>query len=760
MNIVGGSPVRVDARPKVTGQAAYAGDLRLPGMLHAVVLRSPFPHARLRTIETQAARELPGVRTVLTFRDVPEVVFEPLDEATDGATGGALLLGDIVRHVGDEVAVVAADDLATAREAAALIEIEYEPLPYVLDAELALKSGAPLIHGGQTNLVGNKPIVLERGNVGEGLQQAELTFKEKYCTQYTSGSPMEPRVVVTRWENETLTVWKAGRGVFLDREQLARTLAIPAEQVHVITPVVGASYGNKDESRAAALTAILSRELRRPVRLEFTREEELVFGRLRHPATIELTIGVQRDGSITAIDNLTTMNTGPYVPGAYVIRRSGHASTYLYRCPNVRFEGNVVYTNSYVAGSYRGLGAPQAHFALESLIDTVAEGLGIDPLEYRIRNVVGPEGQPGQRQSDPNVPIPPQPVEGGIPFSSNGLRQCLEEGSLRFGWRAHVGSSGVRVDGPRKRGIGCAAAIYQTGQLPAEAVVRLSSTGCVQLLMGTVDVGQGSNTVLAQIVAEALKVPFDAVDGSFADTDETPFSHGTFGSSTTFSSGSAAKAAADAVVSQLKAFASRLLGLPEEKLEWDGSAVRQVTGDQLISLSELLSSLGLAQVEGKAQVQISNTTHIVNAFATHFVEVEVDIELGTVQVMRIVAAHDCGYPIHRNAVESQIRGGVIQAIGYALQEQMLINPSGRPYTGSFVNFRLPRTTDVPVIEPMIVDIVDPIGPYGAKAVGEPAVIPTAAAIANAVYDATGVRITELPITPARLLAGILRMEEE
>lgn len=759
MRVVGKSPVRLDATAKVTGEARYAGDLRLPGMLHAVILRSPFPHARLRAIDAGAARALPGVRAVLTYRDVSPIAFEVLDEASDGSDARSLLLSDVVRHVGEEVAAVAADDLATAREAAALIDVEYEPLSFVLDAEAALEDGAPRLYG-QSNLAGNKPIVLERGSVEEGLRQADLVFRERYRTPHTSGSPMEPRVVVARWDYGKLTVWKAGRGVYLDREQLARTLEIPADCVHVATPAVGASYGNKDESRAAALAAVLARESGQPVRLEFTREEELLFGRLRHPATIELTIGVRRDGAITAINNVTTMNTGPYVAGAHVVRRSGHASTYLYRCPNVRFEGKVVHTNSYVAGSYRGLGAPQGHFALESLIDTVAEGLGVDPVEYRIRNIVGPEGQPGERRSDPDTYILAQPIEGGIPFSSNGLRQCLEEGAARFGWQPHAGRSNPGQHGPLKRGVGCAACIYQTGQASAEAVVRLSSSGSVQLLMGTVDVGQGSSTVLAQIVAETLLAPLSAVVGRFADTAETPFSHGTFGSSTTFSSGSAAKAAAEDVVRQLRALAVPLIELPPDELEWDGEAIRHSAEGAVIPVAELLSRSGITQVEGRARVQPGNKSHIVNAFAAHFAEVDVDVETGKVRVTRVVAAHDCGRPIHRNGVESQIRGGVIQGLGYALQERMLINPNGRPYTGNFVNFRIPRTDDAPEIEPVIVDIDDPVGPYGAKAVGEPAIVPTAAAIANAVYDATGVRITELPITPARMLAGLALLEAQ
>jgi CO/xanthine dehydrogenase Mo-binding subunit len=277
--------------------------------------------------------------------------------------------------------------------------------------------------------------------------------------------------------------------------------------------------------------------------------------------------------------------------------------------------------------------------------------------------------------------------------------------------------------------------------------------------MSTVDVGQGSNTILTQIVAEVLHLPVSSVSGEFADTATTPPSHGTFGSSTTFSSGLAAKAAAEDVVAKLRALAGPLVELPIDDLDWDGRHIRHRVEGPLLTLADLLSKSEQTRVEGHASVQPGSTTHIINAFAAHFAEVEVDTETGEVRVLRIVAAHDCGRPIHRKATESQIRGGVIQALGYALMESMRINPNGTPYTGSFVSFRVPRMSDVPQVVPIIVDSADPVGPFGAKSVGEPAIVPTAAAIANAIYDATGARLTELPMTPARVLAALAEVGE-
>jgi CO/xanthine dehydrogenase Mo-binding subunit len=757
LRTVGASAERIDGREKLTGAAQYTVDIRLPGLLHAAILRAPLAHARIVSIDVGRATALPGVAAVLTVDEMPRSSVEGGDEAGGEAGGPVYALTDVVRRVGDEVAAVAAVDIDTTRRALALIDVAYEPLPAVFDPEQALLPDAPQVRG-VPNLVGGRPLLLERGDVRRGLAEAVAVYRGHYETQVTSGSPLEPRAVVAAWDEDGgLTVWKASRFTFGDRRALAKAfgLELEPERVRVVVPHVGASYGNKDESRIAFIAAALAKQTGRPVRLAYTRGEELADGRLRHPARIDLAIGLRADGTIAAIEDRTVLNTGPYVPGTAVLRRSAHGPTYLYDCANVRFEGYCVFTNGFVAGSYRGLGAPQGHFALESLIDEIAVARGEDPLAFRLRNVVKPEGQPGERYQPTETPVPSQPIAGGIPFSSNGLRACLQEGAARFGWQQRARPHDRLPERGKYRGQGLACCIYQTGQQPSSAQIEVGEDGRVVLLMGTVDVGQGGRTVLAQMAAEPFGLPAGALDCRFADTASTPFSSGTWGSSTTFSSGQAAKEAAEDAVQKLLECASDVLDLPGASLRVeDGRIVGEgVPGDGL-SFGEAVRRVGRGTVQGYARVRPGSLTHIINSFAAHFVEVEVDVETGLVRILRIVAAHDCGRVVNPATAAGQVRGGVTQAIGYALFEEMLQHPDGRPITDSFLKFRVPHLRETPPIEPLFCGDPDPFAPYGAKALGEPPLVPTAAAIANAVYDAVGVRIRSLPLTPARVLAAL------
>ena len=422
---IGVSHPRRDLPEKLTGQAVYTADVRLPGMLHGAILRSPYPHARILAVDASRAAALPGVHAVLTPFDAP-----------DGRVAPDLpILDTKARFVGDEVAAVAAEDEDTARQALRLIDVTYDPLPFVTDPVEAMNPGAPSVHDGG-NLVGGKPIALERGDVEEGFAQADRIFEDEFATQSHSGAALEPRAAVAAWDGERLTVWKSSRGIHADRLSLSLSLGIPTENVRVVGPHMGAGYGNKDETRLSAITAILAGRAGRPVKVELSREEEFVAGRHRHATTTKLRVGVTNDGTVTAVHATTIMDTGAYLSsGPGVIRRAGQGALYLYRCANARYDGYLVYTNQPSAGSYRALGAPQGHFALESLVDRIAEELGIDPLDFRLKNHVGPEGQPGERVTPLNQVVDTQPVEGGVPFSSNGLRECLERGAAAIGWR-------------------------------------------------------------------------------------------------------------------------------------------------------------------------------------------------------------------------------------------------------------------------------------------------------------------------------------
>ena len=559
---IGVSLPRRDLPEKLTGEAIYTSDVRLPGMLHGAILRSPYAHARIIAVDASQAAGLPGVYAVLT----------PFDAPSGRVAPDMPILDTKARFVGDEVAAVAAEDEDTARQALRLIEVTYEPLPFVTDPVEAMNPGAPRVHDG-SNLVGGKPIALERGNVEEGFAQADRIFEDEFATQSHSGAALEPRAAVAAWEGERLTVWKSSRGIHADRLSLSLSLGIPRDNVRVIGPHMGAGYGNKDESRLAAITALLARRAGRPVKIELSREEEFVAGRHRHATTTRLRVGVRHDGTITAVHATTIMDTGAYLSsGPGVIRRAGQGALYLYRCANARYDGYLVHTNQPSAGSYRALGAPQGHFALESLMDRVAEELGIDPLDFRLKNHVGPEGQPGERVTPPTEVVDTQPVEGGVPFSSNGLRECLEKGASAIGWRERRTTPPDAPAGVR-RGMGMSMFVYRGGP-GGRSIARMSlePDGSVTLTTGLMDVGEGSLTVLPQVAAEALGVPYDLVSVVSGDTRLTPEAPITAGSTATFSGGLAAKRAGERLRSRIVEAAAAQLGARRRtSTSWTGS---------------------------------------------------------------------------------------------------------------------------------------------------------------------------------------------
>jgi xanthine dehydrogenase molybdenum-binding subunit len=724
LTVVGVAVPRLGLAEKVRGEARYTADLKRPGMLYGRVLRSPHAHARIAHIDTSEAERLPGVHAVLTHRDVPQVRLD----------ADLLPLEPVLRFVGDEVALVAAESEALAEDALRLIRVEYEVLPAVFEAEEALQPGVPLVHA-QGNLVGGKTLVVERGSVVRGLAEASQVFEGTFHTRMHGPVGMETRAALAEWQGDHLTVWKTSRAVHAsDREALARVLGLPLEQVRVVCPNMGGGFGNKDEGRLAVLTALLARKAGRPVRIEYSRAEEFVAGRNRQEALLHLKIGVRADGTPTAIALDATMNAGAFVAsGMNVTRRVGQGPLYLYTCPHARFEGRTVYTNRPAGGSFRGLGAPLGHFALEVLIDQIAATLGLDPLDYRLQHHVTAAGQPGQRQTPPDHLLPDEPVEGGVPFSSNGLRECLLAGAERIGWRQRRRPNGTAT-GAIRRGLGLAMGIYKGGiGREGEAQVRITPEGRVEVAVGGVDVGQGSTTVLAQIAAEALGVPIERLDVVMADTDRTPPAHITAGSSTTITTGAAVKAAAEDAKQQLLA---RLDGIPQR---FDLELVAGRTSD----------------VVGTARITSGSRQYLTNAFAAHFAEVEVDMPRGRIRVLRYVAAHDSGRVVHPRLAENQVSGGVLQFLGIALREELYLDRQrGVTLNANFLEHKSTSIVDFPPIEVLFPAGPDPVGPYGAKGLGEPPVVPVFAAVANAVANATGVWLHDVPFTSQRLLQAI------
>lgn len=741
---IGKSIPRRDLSAKLTGEAKYAADVQLPGMLVGKILRSPHPHAKIVSVDASEVESMDGVHAVVTPFDVP---------------GGSIapdlpILDTEVRFVGDEVAAVAADDEDLAQEAINRIAVEYEVLPFVTNMQDALEPDAPPVHDGG-NLVGGEPITLGRGNVSEGFREADVIVEDTFSTPAHSGAALEPRAAVASWEGDKLTVWKSTRGAHADRLMLSIALGVSLENVRVIGVSMGAGYGNKDETRLSVLAAVLARQAGRPVKIEATREEEFVAGRHRHATMTTVRMGVKNDGTVTAVHATTIMDTGAYLSsGPGVVRRAGQGALYLYRCANVRYDGYLTYTNTPSGGSYRALGAPQGHFALEIIADRAAEAVGMDPVEFRLKNHVGPEGQPGERITPRNEIMDTQPVEGGVPFSSNGLRECIEKGADAFGWDVELS----QAEGPIRRGKGMAIFIYRGGA-GGRSIARmcLERNGALRLESGVMDVGEGSYTVLTQVAAEALGVDYGVLETTFGDSATTPDSPITAGSTVTFSAGLAVKEAASGMREKLLEVGSEALDLPVSELDLSDVGVVHSSGAG-VSFAELASRTG--GIEHEASVSPGSTDYIVNSFGAHFAEVEVNTDTGQVRVLRYVAAHDSGRILNPMLAVNQVEGGVSQMLGFTLSEEMVTDPtSGATLNANFLEHKSPTILEYPDIEVIFADVVDPVGPYGAKALGEPPSIGVAPAVANAIRDAVGIEVLSLPATPGRILDLLVEKEE-
>ena len=760
LNVAGKRVIRRDLREKLTGEALYTADLKLPEMLHGRILRSPHPHADITGVDASEAERLPGVRAVVTPFNVPSGRLAP----------DIAVLDTRVRFVGDEVAAVAADTLELARQALALVRVDYRTLPHVLDPEDALKPDAVAIHPGG-NLAGGGPLSLERGNVEEGFGQADLVLEEDFFIPTHSAAPLEPRAALAAWNESPdidLTVWKTSRGVHIDRASLASVFALPLERVRVVGPHLGGGYGNKDESRLAAITAELALRAGRPVRVEYSREDEFIAGRVRHAAHFRLRAGFKSDGTVTALHATALMDTGAYLAsGSGVARRAGQGVLYLYHCANVKYEARLAYTNRPVAGSYRALGAPQGHFALESLMDRAAEELGLDPLDFRLMNRVRPEGQPGQRTTPLDQVIDSQPLEGGIPFSSNGLEQCLELGAEAFCWRerravpnevpGYAPGDNPGEDSAVKRGCGMSMMVYRGGPgSPSSAEIRVERSGSIKLITGLMDVGEGATTVLPQIAAEVLGARYEQVEAVFGDTAGTPYAPITAGSTATFSTGTAVVQAATVVRQQLMELASSGLDAPVQQLDAAlGEIFVKTDPSRRMSLTDVAGRMEGDALIASSTIIPGSTDAIVNSFGAHFVEVEVNADTGRVRVVRYVAAHDSGRIINPRMALNQAEGAVSQMLGLALSEELITDPAtGVTLNPGYLEHKSPTILDYPDIQVIFADIVDPVGPLGAKALGEVPSVGVAPAIANAIYNAVRVRLNRLPFTPDRVLAAL------
>jgi len=760
LKTIGKPERRVDSVKLATGRGTFVDDIALPGMLYARILHSPHAHARITRIDASQARTIPGVACVLTHRDVPRVAYTTAGQGwPEPSPYDAFMLDAKVRFVGDRVAVVAADDAELAQRACDAIKVEYELLPAVLDPEQAMATGAPVIHDEQDATGIKDParnlaaeINAAVGDVVKGFAEADQVLEQTYRVPYVQQSSIEPHVTIT-WldEDNRLMVRTSTQVPFHVRRIIAPLLGIPIRRIRVIKPRIGGGFGGKQEILIEDLCGMLTLRTGRPVRLEYTREEELTAARTRHPQIVTVKSGV-KNGRFTALEMRVLENTGAYGTHALTVMSvTGNRALSLYRCANLRYEARAVYTNLAVAGAFRGYGCPQGFFALESHVDEVAASLGEDPLEFRRRNHV---------QEGDDQPIAEVLGEGKEGFKqiirSCGLPQAIQLGAKAIGWkdRARKKKAG---DGPLRRGVGMAIVMQASG-IPGvdmgAASIKMNEDASFNLLMGATDIGTGSDTMFCQIAAEALGVPVEKIIPYSSDTDMTPFDPGAYASSTTYISGRAVEKAARLVLQQITEVGAKMLEEHPENTVLHGGKVcakdgRFVTYEQ-ICLSSLYE---------KDQFQImASASHMSYEspppFAAVFVEVEVDTETGLVRVIRIVEAVDCGQVVNPQMAEGQVEGAALQSLGYALYERMPFDAQGRMQFRSFRDYTIATATDAPELTTILVPTHEPTGPFGAKAIAEIPINGPAPAIANAVAHATGVRIREIPLTPERVLAAL------
>ncbi len=764
-SIIGQRIPKLDAPDKAMGRATYGHDVRLPGMLHGRILYSRLPHARVLNVDTSRAEQLVGVKCVLTAADNPPGRFGYGQDNTP-------FKGDIVRSARDEVAGVVAVDPDTAEEALSLIEVEYEPLPGVFSPAEALADGAPLIHPERGSNV-FQVTDYSHGDLATGEAESDVIMEAAYRLPYVDHACMETSVVVAQFDPQGfLTLWSTTQIPFLLQRDLAGALGIPGSRIRVIQTTIGGAFGRGLDMYAfEPIAALMARKAGKPVRLSFSRQEEFVAAPVRQPAEVSYRAGAREDGTLTFRDASVVLDVGAYVSwGALTSLVMMETTASLYRVPHVRYRADCVYTNNPITGAMRGYGNPQSTFFVETTMDRLAEAVGMDPVEFRILNANEPDS------------VTPQ----GLVITSCGLKECLQAvaASAKRGSenppRDPAPSSQLPAPKTPKRGIGYAATLNVGGGARiyrsdgCGATVKVDDFGHVTLVTGSTEIGQGSETALVQIVAETLGVKLEDVSVINSDTDVKPWDVGVHASRTTFIAGNAAHLAALEARTQIFETAAEMLGAGPEELVSRGGLV-MVRDDE-----ERSASVGKAvrrrHFREQGSVVIGEgwydpPTDLVDpdtykgnisdtyGFGAQMAEVEVDTETGLVRVLRIAAAKDVGRAINPMAVEGQIEGGVQMGLGYALTEELIVR-EGRVLNPDLLDYRLFTAADMPEIEAIIVETVDPDGPYGAKGVGEMGSTPTAPAVANAIYDAVGVRLRELPMTPERVLAALDGKQDE
>ena len=754
LSVVGKRVLRIDGCDKSIGKARFIGDIRLPDMLVGKVLRSPYPHAKILKVDTTKAETLPGVEAVITFEDIPQHPFNIahldvlLDPGIEAKHRRQYVLCDKARHVGDPIAAVAAVNKGIAEEAVKLIEVEYEQLDAVFDPIEAMSEDAPKIHNyADRNIAEHLCFAFPAGDLEKGFQESDYIIEEIFRTTRQKHGQLELGTSIANFDQMGgLRLWSPSQQPHPTRTQIAGIFDVPEGMVRLLATHIGGAFGARQSFFNEPVCVALAKKAGKAVRLEDNREEDFIGRETRESFVINVKMGVKRVGKIAAIQAKVIANAG-----AYFSHSGGTTSGCLrhvlglYRCNNIDGEADIVYTNTPISGGMRGYGNPGATFAREQIIDMAAEKLGMDPLEFRLKNIKGS----GEPSSFPSIPI-----------ENSDLNECIKVGAEKIGWKK---KRGMVKKGVTRRGIGMACNTHGSNTTPGllentNAFVYLNADGSANLVVHPCEMGQGILGVLAQIAAEELGLNFEDIHIVTGDTDVTQFNPGSHASRSTYVTGNAVQRAAHEAKVQILERASKALGVPPEELDVGERRVyMKKSPEKEISIAEVARN-GIYNYHGD-YLNISGSCCFKpqqsNSFQATFAEVEVDIETGRVRVIKVVDAIDCGRAINPMNVEGQLEGAIVQGIGYALTEDFIIDPdTGIPITDNFDKYRMPSTLDIPEIEVFIVGKPVASGPFGAKGVGEIGCVSIAPAIANAVYDAVGVRVLELPITPEKIIEKI------
>ena len=755
LSVIGKPARRIYARERVTGEAVYTADIKLPRMLCGKILRSPHPHARIVSIDASEALKLPGVEAVVTAEDLPKTNY---GEFLHDQTGFAV---DKVRCIGDPIGAVAAVDEATAEKALALIRVEYEELPQIFDMEEALKPGATLIHEDvgayhgiyEMERYGNVAchIRVKRGDVEKAFKEADYVFEDRFTTPIVHNGYIEPHAAIAQADRSgNITVWASVQSVFMVRNLLVQIFKVPFGKIRVIAPTVGGGFGGKlcDVILEPACVA-LSQKTGRPVKIVMTREEEFIAANPRHASIVEIKSGVMKDGTLVARQTRLLYDTGGYAASGTLVINVGTLKSFgPYKIPNVKADGLCVYTNNPKTGAMRGFGSPQAAFAVESHMDIIAEKLGIDPVEFRMKN--------GFETGDPCCT--------GQIMEAVSLKTTIRQAAERGDW-------GKAKTGTKLRGRGVACAQFQASGLPTCVFVRLDQDGSIAVLSGVTDIGGGAETIICQVVAEELGVPIESISLVSADSGVCPYDAMTIGDRLTMSMGNAARLAALDVRQQILERVAQIFHCSPDDLDIKDARVfvkaRPQQAMPLIGVSMQAHYenregpiMGKGTFffqeppieEGSVTSALETSMNCTN-FSTQVAEVEVDEETGRFEVLKITASQDVGLAINPPMARGQMLGGTLMGWGWACLEHYEVR-RGRVFNRALLDNSLPGILDAPEMETLLIEEPSVNGPYGAKPMGNVPIIPTAPAIANAIYDATGVRIKDLPITPEKILAGL------